>query len=202
MTAPVPPAHLSFIDGIFFFRPLCGSSLKTMILASCPPSSMTEFTSGCSFSTASETAVTSCTNFAPIRRDAAAARARDEHAAAAGRDAQVVLEPLQELERLLGLLRLVPLVIRPRDRVGERIHGHGLDGRGPDVDADQIGQVRHVTPSLGRKLCVRARLGAVRRTRREAREERAPPLSRVHPIAHVQHEGRRRAGDAGLCGTW
>jgi hypothetical protein len=57
---------LSFIDGIFFLRPVSGSSLKTMILASWPPSSMTELTSGCIFSTASETAVTSCTNFAPI----------------------------------------------------------------------------------------------------------------------------------------
>ena len=47
MTAPVPPAHLSFIDGIFFLRPVSGSVLKTMILASCPPSSITELcTSG------------------------------------------------------------------------------------------------------------------------------------------------------------
>ena len=66
MTAPVPPAHLSFIDGIFFLRPVSSSSLKTMIFASWPPSSMTEYTSGCSFSTASDTAVTSCTNLAPI----------------------------------------------------------------------------------------------------------------------------------------
>ncbi len=42
MTAPVPPAHLSFIDGIFFFLPVSGSSLKMMILASWPPSSMTD----------------------------------------------------------------------------------------------------------------------------------------------------------------
>ena len=42
MTAPVPPAHLSFIEGIFFLRPVLGSSLKMMILASWPPSSITE----------------------------------------------------------------------------------------------------------------------------------------------------------------
>ena len=85
MTAPVPPAHLSFIEGIFFLRPVSSSSLKTMIFASCPPSSMTEYTSGCSFSTASETAVTSCTNFAPIwSAIAAAARAGHEHARVAG----------------------------------------------------------------------------------------------------------------------
>ena len=46
MTAPVPPAHLSFIEGIFFLRPVSGSSLKMMILASCPPSSTTEPASG------------------------------------------------------------------------------------------------------------------------------------------------------------
>ena len=46
MTAPVPPAHLSFIDGIFFLRPVSGSFLKMMILASCPPSSITEPHSG------------------------------------------------------------------------------------------------------------------------------------------------------------
>jgi hypothetical protein len=42
MTAPVPPAHLSFMEGSFFFLPVSGSSLKMMILASWPPSSMTE----------------------------------------------------------------------------------------------------------------------------------------------------------------
>src|SRR5579864_7875694 len=42
MTAPVPPAHLSFIDGIFFLRPVSGSFLKMMILASCPPNSITD----------------------------------------------------------------------------------------------------------------------------------------------------------------
>src|ERR1035438_6935547 len=65
ITAPVPPAHLSFIDGIFFLRPVSGSVLKMMILASCPPNSITDPHSGYSFSTASETALTSCTNLAP-----------------------------------------------------------------------------------------------------------------------------------------
>src|SRR5262245_45506018 len=64
----VAPAHLSFIEGIFFFLPVSGSSLKMMIFASWPPSSTTEPASGYSFSTASETALTSCTNFAPTRR--------------------------------------------------------------------------------------------------------------------------------------
>ena len=46
MTAPVPPAHLSFIDGIFVFFPVSGSSLKMMIFASWPPSSTTDPASG------------------------------------------------------------------------------------------------------------------------------------------------------------
>jgi hypothetical protein len=45
--------------GIFFFLPVSGSSLKMMILASCPPSSTTEPAAGYSFSTASDTAFTS-----------------------------------------------------------------------------------------------------------------------------------------------
>ena len=53
--------------GSFFFRPVSGSSLKTMILASWPPSSITDPTSGYSCSTASETALTSWTNLAPMR---------------------------------------------------------------------------------------------------------------------------------------
>ena len=46
ITAPVPPAHLSFIDGILVFLPVSGSSLKMMIFASWPPSSTTEPASG------------------------------------------------------------------------------------------------------------------------------------------------------------
>ena len=46
MTAPVPPAHLSFMLGIFFLRPVSGSALKMMILASWPPSSTTLPASG------------------------------------------------------------------------------------------------------------------------------------------------------------
>ena len=41
MVAPVPDAHLSFIDAIAVLSPVFSSSLNMMILASCPPSSMT-----------------------------------------------------------------------------------------------------------------------------------------------------------------
>ena len=64
IVAPVPEAHLSFIDvdAVFPAFPL---SLKMMIFASCPPSSITLPTSGCSVSTARVTALTSWTKRAP-----------------------------------------------------------------------------------------------------------------------------------------
>ena len=65
IVAPVPDAHLSFIEAIARLSPVCSFSLKMMIFASWPPSSITVPTSGCSCSTAIVTALTSCTNFAP-----------------------------------------------------------------------------------------------------------------------------------------
>ena len=41
IVAPVPDAHLSFIDVPAVLAPVCASSLNMMILASCPPSSIT-----------------------------------------------------------------------------------------------------------------------------------------------------------------
>ena len=66
IVAPVPDAHLSFIEAMAVLPPVSSFFLKMMIFASWPPSSMTEPTSGCRFSTASVTALTSWTNFAPI----------------------------------------------------------------------------------------------------------------------------------------
>ena len=72
MVAPVPDAHLSFMEGTAVFSPFA-PSVNMMILASWPPSSMTLLQSGCFFSTASVTALTSCTNFAPIPAQSGAA---------------------------------------------------------------------------------------------------------------------------------
>ena len=66
MVAPVPDAHLSFIEARAVLSPVFASSLNMMIFASCPPSSMTEPTSGCRCSTASVTAFTSWTNLPPV----------------------------------------------------------------------------------------------------------------------------------------
>jgi len=65
IVAPVPEAHLSFIEAMAVLSPVFWFSLKTMILASWPPSSTTEPASGCNVSTAKVTEFTSCTNFAP-----------------------------------------------------------------------------------------------------------------------------------------
>ena len=66
IVAPVPDAHLSFIDVCAVLSPVSWFCLNMMILASWPPSSITLPTSGWSFSTAIVTAFTSWTNFAPI----------------------------------------------------------------------------------------------------------------------------------------
>ncbi len=66
IVAPVPDAHLSFMEALAVFSPDSPSVLNMMIFASCPPSSMTEPTSGCRCSTASVTALTSWTNFPPV----------------------------------------------------------------------------------------------------------------------------------------
>jgi hypothetical protein len=69
IVAPVPEAHLSFMDAMLVLpvsSPASSrASLKMMILASWPPSSMTLPTSGCSRSTARVTEFTSWTNFEP-----------------------------------------------------------------------------------------------------------------------------------------
>ena len=59
IVAPVPDAHLSFIDAIAVLSPVSLFSLKMMIFASWPPSSTTDPASGCSVSTAKVTEFTS-----------------------------------------------------------------------------------------------------------------------------------------------
>ena len=128
ITAPVPPAHLSFIDGIFFLRPVSGSVLKMMILASCPPSSITDPHSGYSFSTASETAFTSCTNFAPryLAMPLPPEPVMNMRERLASKPSISVSKRLQELQHLLRLLGVVPLVVAPEDLVGRGIHAPRL----------------------------------------------------------------------------
>ena len=71
------------------------------------------------------------------RRQVAAARPCNEHAAGVRSNLQVGLETAEELEGLLRLLRLVALVVRPDHLIRGRIHGNGLDRGRSDVDADK-----------------------------------------------------------------
>ncbi len=139
MTAPVPPAHLSFIEGIFFLRPVSGSFLKMMILASCPPSSITEPHSGYIRSTASDTALTSWTNLAPryLAMPLPPEPVMNIRDRAASKPSISVSKRLQELQHLLRLLGIVPLVILPENLVGSRIDHHGFYRGGTDIHADK-----------------------------------------------------------------
>ena len=118
-----------------------------MILASWPPSSITEPHSGYSFSTASETAFTSCTNFAPRYfamplppEPVMNMRERD-----AAKPSISVSKRLQKFEHLLGLLGIVALVILPENLVGGGVDHHGFHRGRADVHADE--EVFHVVIS-------------------------------------------------------
>jgi hypothetical protein len=64
MVAPVPDAHLSFIDGRRLLAAFVGPDVEHDDLRVLTAELDHEPTSGCSFSTASVTALTSCTNLA------------------------------------------------------------------------------------------------------------------------------------------
>ena len=118
IVAPVPDAHLSFIDAIARLVARLSVSLNMMILASWPPSSITLPTSGCSCSTAIVTALTSCTNFAPSGAASGPApepvmKMRMWSSGTCGNASPIGDEQLQHL---LGLPRLVALVVGPEDR--------------------------------------------------------------------------------------
>src|SRR5206468_5131529 len=69
-------------------------------------------------------------------RDEARARAGEEDAVRAGRQAGLGLHAPEELLDLLGLAGIVPLIVLPADLTV--LHHHRLDGGGADVDADQL----------------------------------------------------------------
>ena len=117
ITAPVPPAHLSFIDGILVFLPVSGSSLKMMIFVLAPELHHRPGL-GVELLHRQRDGVHLLHELGDARREAAGARARDEDPEALLRDREVGLDPGEELEALLGLLGVVPLVVLPEDLVG------------------------------------------------------------------------------------
>ena len=67
MTAPVPPAHLSFIDGIFFLRPVSSSIFEDDDLGVLAAELDDRVHFGMQLLHRERDALTSCTNLAPIR---------------------------------------------------------------------------------------------------------------------------------------
>jgi hypothetical protein len=74
------------------------------------------------------------------RRQEPRARAGEEDAIMPGDDTALALHPLEELEHLLGLAGIVPLVVLPGDAAV--LHDHRLHGGGADVHPDQLHQAR------------------------------------------------------------
>jgi hypothetical protein len=70
------------------------------------------------------------------RGQEAGAGAGEEHAVAARREAGLGFHAAEELDDLLGLPRVVPLVVLPGNLAV--LHCRRLDGGGPDVDADEF----------------------------------------------------------------
>src|SRR5262249_26207456 len=75
-----------------------------------------------------------------LRADAggqtAPARPGDEDPEPIVGDRKLGLDAGEKLERLLRLLGVVPLVVRPEDGVSDRVDDHRLDGGRADVEAD------------------------------------------------------------------
>ncbi len=128
------------------------------------------------------------------RRQRGATRTGHEDAAVAGADADFRFEPPQELERLLGLLGLVALVVRPDDLVPFGLDGHGLDRRRANVDADEILAHGHATSYV----IPRSESQPIARRAHSAGRHGGSPLDSCRPAIRsldVQDEVRRRAGD-------
>ena len=70
------------------------------------------------------------------RRQEAASRAGEEDTVLANGHARLGLHPPEELDDLLGLAGVVPLVVLPGDLAV--LHHHRLDGGGADVDAEEL----------------------------------------------------------------
>ena len=140
MVAPVPDAHLSFIDvmAVFSTRPSSPTcSRNMMILASCPPSSMTLPTSGCSTLDRQRDRVDLLHELGPEGvRQRARTRPRAVHPHV-GRGGEPVPDTDHELLHHLRLAGLVTLVVLPQDLERVRITHDGLDRGGTYIDADR-----------------------------------------------------------------
>ena len=71
------------------------------------------------------------------RRQRAPAGPGDERTTVVGGNAELGLEATEKLERLLGLLRLVTLIVGPDDGVGGGVDRNRLDRRRAHVDSNE-----------------------------------------------------------------
>ena len=139
MVAPVPDAHLSFMEVPAVFWPVFLSSLNMMILASWPPSSITLSTSGCLCSTASVTAFTSCTNLAPV---GATSGPEPEPVRNMRKHLRIVIRESRSRMRVAAAPAPSPAAScgaagnRARGSCATRLDHHRLDGGRPDVHTD------------------------------------------------------------------
>ena len=113
------------------------ASVKKIVFMSSPPISDTNRTSGWRRSTHAATATTSWTYLPPIRAVMEPApEPVTKTRSTPGREAGLGLHALEELEHLLGLAGVVPLVVAPDDAVA--VDQRRLDGGRADVEARDL----------------------------------------------------------------
>ena len=139
MVAPVPDAHLSFIEAVAVFSPVSSPFLNMMILASCPPSSMTRADVGVQVLHRQRDRVDLLHELAAGgRAQGRRARAGHEHAPVRRRTVGEGARWSSSIrQHVLGLLRVVPLVVAPEDLLVGRIDDDGFDRRAAHVHSDR-----------------------------------------------------------------
>ena len=140
MVAPVPDAHLSFIEVMAVLPPVSSFFLKMMILASWPPSSHDRADVGVQRLDRQGDRVHLLHELR--RRCAAPIGAPPEpvmkvRICSFGEVRERRGDALQEGEHELRLLGLVAQVVAPEDLLGDRVDDDRLHGRRADVDADR-----------------------------------------------------------------
>ena len=133
MTAPVPPAHLSFIEAIFFRRPL-PALFKDDDLGVLAAEFDHRVHFGMQLLDGQGDGVDLLHEARANRRgERAAAGAGDEDAAVARRNADFALHPQQKIAQHLGLARVVAAIVAPEDASSVGGDDHRLDRCGTDV---------------------------------------------------------------------
>ena len=138
MTAPVPPAHLSFIDGIFFLRPGLVVILEDDDLRVLPAQLNHRIHFGMQLLHRQRNRRDFLHELrANLLGNPAATGAGHEHARVVPVDADLGLHAAQKFQGLLRLLGLVALVVLPKNLVGRGVHHCRLHRGRANVEAHQ-----------------------------------------------------------------